>query len=180
MNKPINLHFDASVLSTQLPLRFVQIVRRFGPVGGMERYVWELSTQLHKLGHHVTVVCERSYVVKPEGIDVFELGEVKPRPRWIAAFRFDHRFSQWLVSHPQPDSIIFSHERISSHDITTFHGSLFATVLERPWWKLISLRIAMQLYLEKRELGKSDFPCLDWELISPAFWVPNQNCFCLR
>lgn len=163
MNKPLNLHLDASILSTQLPLRFVQVVRRFGPVGGMERYVWELSTQLQKLGHQVTVVCERSYVVKPEGIAVFELGEVKPRPRWVAALRFDQRFSQWLISHPQPDSIIFSHERISSHDITTFHGSLFASVLEKPWWKLISLRIAMQLYLEKRELSNS------------TFIIPNSN-----
>jgi UDP-glucose:(heptosyl)LPS alpha-1,3-glucosyltransferase len=46
---------------------------------------------------------------------------------------------------------------MSSHDITTFHGSLFATVLEKPWWKLISLRIAMQLFLEKRELANSTF-----------------------
>ncbi len=157
MNKHLNLHKDRSILNTQLPLRFVHVVRRFGPVGGMERYVWELSTQLQQLGHLITVVCERSYVVKPHGITVIELGEVAPRPRWVAALRFDHRFSRWLESNPQPNSIIFSHERISSHDITTFHGSLFASVLDKPWWKLISLRIAMQLFLERRELANSIF-----------------------
>jgi UDP-glucose:(heptosyl)LPS alpha-1,3-glucosyltransferase len=163
LNKPLNLHFNKSILNTQLPVRFVHVVRRFGPVGGMERYVWELSTQLQQLGHQVTVICERSYVVKPQGITVVELGEVSPRPRWVAALRFDNRFSKWLASNPQPNSIIFSHERISSHDITTFHGSLFATVLEKPWWKLISLRIAMQLFLERRELANS------------TYIIPNSN-----
>lgn len=163
MNKPLNFHIEKHIFNSQLTLRFVHVVRRFGPVGGMERYVWELSTQLQQLGHDVTVVCERSYVVKPQGIKVFELGEVSPRPRWIAALRFDHRFSEWLEIHSQPDTVIFSHERISSHDITTFHSSLFATVLELPWWKLISLRIAVQLYLEKREL------------LNSTFIIPNSN-----
>ena len=62
---------------------------------------------------------------------------------------------RWLGANPQPGSLIHSHERISSHDITTFHSSPFATVLDNPWWKLISLRIAMQLFLEKRELSNA-------------------------
>ncbi len=119
----------------------------------MERYVWELTLQLHQLGHRVTVICERCHTPKPEGISVIELGEVTPRPRWVAALRFSHRVSDWLASNPQPDCIVHSHERIYSHEITTFHGSIFATVTEKPWWRLISLRIAMQLYLERRELS---------------------------
>jgi UDP-glucose:(heptosyl)LPS alpha-1,3-glucosyltransferase len=39
------------------------------------------------------------------------------------------------------------------HGITTFHCQPFATVREKPWWKRISLRVAMQLYLEWRELS---------------------------
>jgi UDP-glucose:(heptosyl)LPS alpha-1,3-glucosyltransferase len=119
----------------------------------MERYVWELSLQLSRLGHRVTVICERCHSDKPQGISVIELGEVSPRPRWIAALRFSRRVSVWLAANPQSGCIVHSHERIHAHDITTFHGSIFATVTEKPWWSLLSLRIAMQLYLERRELS---------------------------
>jgi len=36
------------------PLNIVLIVRRYGPVGGMERYVWEMSREIAELGHRVT------------------------------------------------------------------------------------------------------------------------------
>ena len=119
----------------------------------MERYVWELSLQLEKLGHHVTVVCERCYHEKPKGIAVYELGEIAPRPRWLSALRFDLRVKKWLKASPQHDAIIHSHERTSFHDITTFHGAIFGTVREQHWWRLISPRVAMNLFLERRELA---------------------------
>jgi UDP-glucose:(heptosyl)LPS alpha-1,3-glucosyltransferase len=119
----------------------------------MERYVWELTLQLHQLGHRVTVICERCHAPKPQGITIIELGEVTPRPRWIAALRFSHRVANWLATNSQPNCIVHSHERIDVHDITTFHSPIFATVTEKPWWRLISFRIAMQLYLERRELS---------------------------
>ncbi len=118
----------------------------------MERYVWELSLQLRQMGYRVTVICERCHVEKPDGISVIELGEVTRRPRWLAALRFDRSVLRWLENNPQPGALIHSHERISSHDITTFHSPPFATVFEKPWWRLISLRVAMQLFLERREL----------------------------
>ena len=39
-------------------MRVVQIVRRFGPVGGMEKYVYELCLALDRLGCEVAVICE--------------------------------------------------------------------------------------------------------------------------
>ena len=139
-------------------LQLLHVVRRYGPVGGMERYVWELTLQLQQLGHHVTVICEHCHVEKPSGITVIELGEIAKRPRWVAAMRFDYRVVRWLMVNPQAaGTIIHSHERISSHHITTFHGPPFATVFEKPWWKRISLRIAMQLFLERRELSTARY-----------------------
>ena len=38
--------------------RIIQIVRRFGPVGGMEEYAWQLTCALAKTGHPVEVLCE--------------------------------------------------------------------------------------------------------------------------
>ena len=130
----------------------LHVVRRYGPVGGMERYVWELTRALAAAGHPVTVLCERTYAPKPAGITVHELGEIAPRPRWLSLLRFSRRVARWLQRHPQPGVPIHSHERLGVHQVTTFHGPPFATVFERPWWRRISLRVGMQLWLERREL----------------------------
>jgi len=143
-------------------LEVIHVVRRYGPVGGMERYVWELTHELQQLGHRVSVICERCHVEKPDGITVYELGEIAPRPRWLSLLRFSWRVARFMAAHPRPNSVIHSHERLNSHHITTFHGPPFATVLDKPWWRLISLRIAMQLFLERRELT------------TPRFVVPNS------
>lgn len=129
----------------------------------MERYVWELTRELQQLGHRVSVICERCHVDKPKGITVVELGEIAPRPRWLSLLRFSRRVAGFLVDHPAPNSVIHSHERLNIHHVTTFHGPPFATVLDKPWWRLISLRIAMQLFLERRELS------------TPRHVVPNSR-----
>lgn len=128
-------------------------MRRYGPVGGMERYVWELTQQLRDLGHEVTVICEICLADKPHGIAVYELGTIAARPRWLALLRFGKHVARWLAENPQGESLIHSHERLSSHHITTFHGPPFATVRDRPWWRKVSIRVAMQLFIERRELS---------------------------
>jgi len=118
----------------------------------MERYVWETTRELAKLGHQVQVLCETCVAEKPQGIEVHELGAMAYRPRWIYYWRFGRRVEKWLRAHPQPGWLIHSHERVGVHDVTTFHGPPFASVRGKPWWKKISLRVAMQLYMERREL----------------------------
>jgi len=134
-------------------LQILFVVRRYGPVGGMERYVWELTRELVALGHDVEVLCERCHGEKPTGITVHELGEIAPKPRWLSLLRFGSRAARWLKRNPRPQSVIHSKERLAFHDITTFHGPPFATVRTRAWWKNFSIRVAMQLYLERRELA---------------------------
>ena len=133
-------------------LKLLHVVRRYGPVGGMERYVWELTRELRDLGHEVEVLCEICAAEKPDGIAVHELGTIAPRPRWLSLLRFSRRVARWLEADPHPDWLIHSHERLNGHHVTTFHGPPFATVRERPWWRKVSLRVAMQMYLERREL----------------------------
>lgn len=134
-------------------MKILHVVRRYGPVGGMERYVWELTRELAALGHEVEVVCERCHGEKPQGIAVYELGEIAWRPRWLSLLRFGWRFADWLRSNPRPGWVIHSNERLAMHQVTTFHGPPFATVRDMPWWRKLSLRVAMQLYLERRELA---------------------------
>jgi len=138
---------------TDARLQILFVVRRYGPVGGMERYVWEVTRELVALGHDVEVLCERCHAEKPARITVHELGEIAPKPRWLSLLRFGSRARRWLKRHPRPASVIHSKERLAFHDITTFHGPPFATVRTRAWWKNFSLRVAMQLYLERRELA---------------------------
>ncbi len=133
-------------------MKILHVVRRYGPVGGMERYVWELTRELHKLGHEVEVICEVCLAAKPSGITVHELGEIAPRPRWLSLLRFGSRVADWLKDNPRPDSLIHSHERLGVHHVTTFHGPPFATIFERSFWRLLSIRVLMQLFIERREL----------------------------
>ncbi len=133
-------------------MKIIHIVRRYGPVGGMERYVWELTLQLRDMGHAVTVLCQRCHMEKPAGIEVVELGEVAIRPRWIGSLRFSRRVSAWFTRHPQPDALVHSNERVNVQHVTTIHGPPFASVRDKPWWKRASIRVVMQSFLERREL----------------------------
>jgi UDP-glucose:(heptosyl)LPS alpha-1,3-glucosyltransferase len=144
-------------------LKILHVVRRYGPVGGMERYVWELTRELQHLGHEIEVLCEVCLAEQPQGITVHELGQITPRPRWLALLRFGWRVADWLQAHPHPGWLIHSNERLSVHDVTTFHGPPFATVRDKPWWRRASLRVAMQLFLERRELEQA------WQI------VPNSQ-----
>lgn len=135
-------------------MKILHVVRRYGPVGGMERYVWELTRELHSLGHEVEVLCEVCLAEKSAGITVYELGQIAWRPRWLSLLRFGWRAAKWLAHRPHPGWLIHSHERVDVHHVTTFHGPPFASVFEKPFWRLLSIRVVMQLYLERRELTK--------------------------
>jgi len=142
----------------------VHVVRRYGPVGGMERYVWEATRALAARGARVEVVCEALHAPAPEGIAVHQIGEIAPRPRWLSLLRFSRRAAAWLAAHPHDTSgsadsgarsavrLVHSHERMGVHHVTTFHGPPFATIRDRGWWRRVSLRVAAQLWLERREL----------------------------
>jgi UDP-glucose:(heptosyl)LPS alpha-1,3-glucosyltransferase len=133
-------------------LHILHIVRRYGPVGGMERYVWELSHALQNMGQNITIICEECLETPAAGIQVIALGTIRPKPRWLALLRFGARVKTWLKHHKATFDLIHSHERTPVHHVTTFHAPPFANVLKKPFWKRWSLRVKMQLYLEKREL----------------------------
>lgn len=133
-------------------LQVLHVVRRYGPVGGMERYVWETTRALAATGVVVEVLCEALHAPAPAGITVHQLGDIAPRPRWLSLLRFSRRAARWLVANPDAGRIIHSHERMGVHHVTTFHGPPFATISERGWWRRASIRVAAQLWLERREL----------------------------
>ena len=70
----------------------IQVVRNWGPVGGMESYVWHLSHALALLNYRITVVCEKSHeATAASNIEVIETGLLPPKPRWILYWRFANK-----------------------------------------------------------------------------------------
>ena len=133
----------------------IQVVRNWGPVGGMESYVWHLSHALALLNYRITVVCEKSHeATAASNIEVIETGLLPPKPRWILYWRFANKVEAVVQSiRHQGECIVHSHERSISHDLTTFHSMPFAAIKERSIWRRLSIRVWAYLRMEARELG---------------------------
>lgn len=127
------------------------IVRRFGPVGGMEAYVYKLTQALAEKGEQVFVLCEHNESKETiKNINVIELRNTFSKPRWLAQWGFAKRVARYV--HQLPDqTIIHSHERTPSHHVTTFHGPPFL-IRKKRLLDCLSPRIHMWTQLEKQEL----------------------------
>ena len=142
----------------------LHVVRRYGPVGGMENYVYHLTQELVKQDQSVIVLCEqdcRDETIAPTpsvaSVTVVVLGNGYRKPRWLAQWGFSKRVSRYLALNSDPFDngshhyIVHSHERTASHHVTTFHGPPFANRKKR-WLDFLSPRIHMWSWLERREL----------------------------
>lgn len=134
----------------------VQVVRRFGRVGGMEGYVWHLSHELARLGEPVTVVCEtRAEAPEHEAIKVVECGPGLSRPRWLGYLLFSGQVRRTVARLDLPGAVIHSHERTGIHHVTTLHSEPFAGAPELSWPARLSPRIAAYRWMEQREVHGS-------------------------
>ncbi|RME53035.1 MAG: glycosyltransferase [Caldilineae bacterium] len=133
-------------------MTILQIVRDFGPVGGMERYVWELCHHLPEQGFRVDVLCEHCHAGPDKSLTIHEIGGSRFHPRWLSALDFSHRAARWHARHARPGVLIHSHDTTGFHHVATFHGPPFAEIRSRPLWKRISPRVAANLWIERRQL----------------------------
>ena len=139
----------------------IQVVRNWGPVGGMESYVWHLSHALALLNYRITIVCEKSHEATASNIEVIEIGLLPPKPRWILYWRFAKKVEavvQSILSNGQ--CIVHSHERSISHDLTTFHSMPFAGIKDKSIWRRLSIRVWAYLRMEAREIGAPPNPAV--------------------
>lgn len=132
----------------------IHIVRQYGPVGGMERYVWELTHALANSDQQVMVICETMRAEPAQGIKVIELGAIKAKPRWLSMLRFSARVSAYCKTLDTSGWVIHSHERTAVHQVTTFHGPPILARKKRAL-DFLSPRLHTWEYLEKRELCSS-------------------------
>ena len=160
-------------------MNIVFIVRRFGPVGGMEKYVYELTKALLGLGVSVKVICNSTEIEEQiERLDFYFVGNPIVKPRWLSMVIFSWKVGKVLRKLNFSNHVIHSHERSAFHDVTTFHGPPFAKVKLKPWWKRISLRIKVWLYLEKRELCSKNVKIIipNSQLISSQLQIFYPQC----
>ena len=122
--------------------RVLHIVRRFGPVGGMERYVWRLTSELLELGVEIDILCQSVECDVDPRITLHLLNPSAGRRRWKAMRDFREQCDQfWLEFEAKDDVIVHSHERCSFHHVTTFHGPPMQDWSRTPWYKKISPRV---------------------------------------
>jgi UDP-glucose:(heptosyl)LPS alpha-1,3-glucosyltransferase len=140
----------------------IQVVRNWGPVGGMESYVWHLSHALAQHNYRVTIVCEKAHkATAASNIEVIETGFLPPKPRWILYWRFANKVEAVVQSiQSESQCIVHSHERSIDHDLTTFHSMPFAGVKDKSIWRRLSIRVWAYLRMEARELGVSPNPAV--------------------
>ena len=69
----------------------IQVVRRFGEVGGMDSYVWQLSHALVNLGVPVIVLYEEALHPHSPEIYVIRVKKARKKPRGLSLFRFGLR-----------------------------------------------------------------------------------------
>lgn len=134
-------------------LAVVHIVRRYGLVGGMEGYVWELTHSLAALGIKVEVICEQLCGAPTADIQVHTVRQDKYSARWKAMLGFRARVDDLITKqYAGRKIIIHSHERTFNHHITTFHGP--PMLVRTDWWRFswLSPRIKAWRLMEKREV----------------------------
>ena len=143
-----------------LPL-IVQIVKQFGPVGGMESYVWRLTHGLSERGFLVAVVCEQVIGEVSANIDVIQVEKSPEKPRWKSMLLFRARVDLLLKDRFQGQKIIVhSHERSLSHHVTTFHGPPINANENLNWIHKLTPRIRGWMKMERHELLSPSVQCV--------------------
>ena len=131
-------------------MKIVQLVKRFGPVGGMEEYVWRLTRALSGCGIAVTVVCEESGQNSVEGVNVVTLGVGQKKPRWRSHMNFARKVKSWQDSEGSSDTVLHSHELIPNADIFTFHSTPHGQGMDGDWWRRLDPTWHINQWLESR------------------------------
>lgn len=144
-----------------MTLRVLHVVRRFGPVGGMERYVWSLTSALLDLGVKIELLCQSVECEIDPRITVHLVEPSSSRRRWRAMQDFRAKCDRfWLQFEGKSKVIVHSHERCSFHHVTTFHGPPMSCWFSTPWYQKISPRVRAWHRWEREELLGPSVRCI--------------------
>ena len=131
----------------------IHIVKRFGRVGGMEGYMWQLVHGLADRGIDLTVVCEQVCEPPGAGVRILEVEASPERPRWKSMMTFRTRVDKKIRDAFRGQAVIVhSHERSLCHQVTTFHGPPIEPPRGFAWLSRFNKRVAAWQQLERDEL----------------------------
>lgn len=138
-------------------MRILYIVRHFGPLGGMERYVFETAREMVKRGHHVSALCRSvdETSAAASGVNIIQL-QPKPATRgWHDRYVFRDAVTEFLVLAVNRTlfDIIHSHENTIEQDVTTEHGPCTAYGLRLKPWKRLDFSARKNLAIERAKFN---------------------------
>ena len=133
-------------------MRIIQIVRRFGSVGGLEGYAWQLTRALAARGLAVAVVCETDESEPIDGVPVTVLGRMRPKPRWLHYLRFARRVAAQRKIQSRKNEIWHSHEMVTCAEVGTFHSTAHGAG-ERALHKRLDPTWHINRWLERRTMA---------------------------
>jgi UDP-glucose:(heptosyl)LPS alpha-1,3-glucosyltransferase len=136
-------------------LRILYIVRPFGPLGGMERYVFETAREMVKRGHHVSALCRSvdEASVPGSGVEVIKLNPKTAKRGWHDRYVFRDAVTEFFrdPANRRRFDIVHSHENTIEQDVTTEHGPCTAYGLRLKPWKCLDFSARKNLAIEKQK-----------------------------
>ncbi len=147
-----------------MPLKLLYIVQTFGPVGGMERYVFETAREMVSRGHEVTALCR---AMEPDeasqiGVRTVVLHPGPSRRGWQDRLVFREAVSEFFRKKPEHGAfdIIHSHENTVEQDVSTEHGPCTLSGLRRAPWKFFDYSAVRNLVLERDKFASPSLAAL--------------------
>jgi len=133
-------------------MRILYIVRPFGPLGGMERYVFATAREMVKRGHHVSALCRSvdEASVPGSGVEVIKLNPKPAKRGWHDRYVFRDAVTEFFrdPANRRCFDIVHSHENTIEQDVTTEHGPCTAHGLRLKPWKYLDYSARKNLAIE--------------------------------
>jgi UDP-glucose:(heptosyl)LPS alpha-1,3-glucosyltransferase len=133
-------------------LKILYITRTFGPVGGMERYAFEVAREMVRRGHQVSTLCSSVDETSVTGCGV-EIIKLNPKPAkrgWHDRYVFRDVVNEFLADPAMGGQfdIIHSHENTVGQHVSTEHGPCTAQGLRLKPWKYFDYSARKNLAIE--------------------------------
>jgi UDP-glucose:(heptosyl)LPS alpha-1,3-glucosyltransferase len=137
-----------------VPLHILYIVNTFGPVGGMEKYVFETARSMAGRSQRVTVLCRQSHVSCGRSIQVLFTSPATSTRGWRDRRIFCRSVTEVLTHKIDRTNydIIHSHENTFGQHVSTEHGPCTARGIRKAPLKFLDPSALSNLLLERRKL----------------------------
>lgn len=133
-------------------MKILYIARTFGPVGGMERYAFEVAREMVQRGHQVSALCRsvNDEHAASSGVDVIKLDPKPAKRGWHDRYVFRDAVNQFLAAPAHRDAfdLIHSHENTAGQHVSTEHGPCTAQGLRLKPWKHFDYSARKNLAIE--------------------------------